>query len=151
MKDPRRAGEHGSAVLLVVGGGFQGALFHNATLGNIKKNSKGKKNKKQNKARAPGGSNSEGDFLKMSLKTVITEAASRCRQSVPCHVTARTTAEAPHTLCGCEHKRGGSSSGGQFQINQQAVGKSQIQNKDGVRADIHAPNSNFLPVSDCFG
>lgn len=107
MKDPRRAGEHGSAVLLVVGGGFQGALFHNATLGNIKKNSKGKKNKKQNKARAPGGSNSEGDFLKMSLKTVITEAASRCRQSVPCNVTARTTAEAPHTLCGCEHKRGG--------------------------------------------
>lgn len=81
--------------------GFQGALFHNATLGNIK-NSKGNKTEQGQSTR---WIQQWGWFLKMSLKTVITDAASQCCQTVPCYATARTTAEAQYTLFRCEQKR----------------------------------------------
>lgn len=79
-------------------GGFQGALFHNATLSNIK-NTKGNKTEQGWSTR---WIQQWGWFLKMSLKTIITDAVTLS------FATKKTTAEAQYTVIRCKQEKSAS-------------------------------------------
>lgn len=125
------------------GGGFRVDLFYNVPLSDIKKTPD---EMKRNRAGASGGSSSEADFSKVSLKTAITDDASVLRQSVSRYVTARSTAEARRDLSVAGNTKGGSSLVRQLQINKDSWEIIDISTKTRVHSGIHAPDSNFLHI-----
>lgn len=114
-------------------GGFQGALFHNATLSNIK-NTKGNKTEQGWSTR---WIQQWRWFLKMSLKTIITDAVTLS------FATKRTTAEAQYTVIRCKQEK--SASLGKSIVNQhQQLRRNRRSDKvQGGSGSIHAPNSAF--------
>lgn len=122
-------------------GGFQGALFHNATLSNIK-NTKGNKTEQGWSTR---WIQQWRWFLKMSLKTIITDAVTLS------FATKRTTAEAQYTVIRCKQEKSallGKSIIDQYKQLKRNWRSDKVQGGSG---SIHVPNLAFWNLIQMFG
>lgn len=114
-------------------GGFQGALFRNATLSNIK-NTKGNKTEQGWSTR---WIQQWRWFLKMSLKTIITDAVTLS------FATERTTAEAQYTVIRCKQEKSASLGKSIVDQHEQLKRNRRSDKVQGGSGSIHAPNSAF--------